>query len=58
MNLLIIDTGKALKLCQIALAKGELPPFDLELINSKNIYWFGSQIELYIDDNKVEYRNV
>ena len=51
-------TGKALKLCQIALVKGELPPFDLELINSKNIYWFGSQIELYIEDNKVEYRNV
>ena len=34
-------TGKALKLCQIAIAKNELPPIDFELLNNSNIYWSG-----------------
>ena len=49
-------TGKALKLCQIALAKNELPPINFELLNNSNIYWFGEKIEIYVENNQVKYR--
>ena len=39
-------TGKALKLCQIANERGELPPIDIDLLNNSNIYWFGERIKI------------
>lgn len=40
-------TGKALKLCQIAIAKNELPPINFEILNNSNIYWFGEKIRIF-----------
>lgn len=51
-------TGKALKLCQIALVKNELPPIDLDLLNNSNIYWFGQKIRIFADNNIIAYEVV
>lgn len=52
-------TGKALKLCQIAIAKNELPPINFDFINSKDIYWFERRIEIYADENnKIQKREI
>lgn len=40
-------TGKALKLCQIAIEKEELPPINFELLNNSNIFWFGERIRIF-----------
>lgn len=38
-------TGKALKLCQLALLNNTTPPINYKLLNSKNIYWFGELLK-------------
>jgi len=38
-------TGKALKLCQLALLNNIEPPIDYDLLNQANIYWFGKKLE-------------
>lgn len=50
-------TGKALKLCQIAIKKKELPPIDFDLLNRSNIYWFGEKIRIFAtaDGNDIAY---
>lgn len=52
-------TGKALKKCQIALKKGELPPINFELLNNSNIYWFGHRIEIFkVSETMIDFRNI
>lgn len=51
-------TGKALMICRKALADENLPYIDLDLLNSKNIYWNNHLIEIYIDEkNQYNFRN-
>ena len=38
-------TGKALKLCQLALLNNTTPSINYKLLNSKNIYWFGELLK-------------
>jgi hypothetical protein len=38
-------TGKALKICQLALLNNIEPPIDYDLLNQANIYWFGKKLE-------------
>lgn len=52
-------TGKALMICRKALENNTIPEIDIELLNSKNIYWNGNLIEIYIDElNQYNYRNI
>jgi len=44
-------TGKALKLCQLALLQNTVPPIDYELLNKSNIYWFGEKLEFDVNNN-------
>jgi len=38
-------TGKALKLCQLALLNNTEPPIDYDLLNRSNIFWFGTKLQ-------------
>lgn len=52
-------TGKAIKLVQIALKKGEIPPINFDLINNNEngFYWFGEKIRIFAtaDGNDIAY---
>jgi len=48
-------TGKCLKLCQLALLQGTIPPIDFELLNKSNIYWFGDKIRIFAEGNDIKH---